>query len=102
MTTHRWLALLLTLIALPTQAQVDYAKVSADLNTTALKPGSEAVAAVVLDIKKGYHSQSNTPKDENGIPAVVKPTPANGLTFGEVQYPAGVDEKYTGGLEANV
>ena len=51
MTTYRWLALLLALIGLPTQAQVDYAKVSADLNTTALKPGSYTDVMVQAFVK---------------------------------------------------
>jgi thiol:disulfide interchange protein len=99
-TTHRsptpLVVLALLLFAPGALAQANLVTVSAELNTTALKPGSEAVVAVVLNIRKGFHAQSNTPKDPNLIPLTVKLTPAEGVKAGEVQYPPGVDENYPG------
>ena len=43
------------------------AKVEAAVDTSALRPGSDGVLAVVLDIKPGSHAQSAKPLDENLI-----------------------------------
>jgi thiol:disulfide interchange protein DsbD len=102
--SNRLLSLFLILAwALRAGAQLaDPVKVSAELNTTALKPGSEAVAAVVIDVKKGFHAQSHTPKDEFLIPLTVKGDAMEGITAGDVQYPPGLDEKYPDLGEVNV
>src|SRR3954467_5776629 len=66
------LALLLALLpaagagAQPQREQrADVAK--AVVNVSALRPGDKGMAAVVLDVKEGFHAQSRTPFDENLI-----------------------------------
>jgi thiol:disulfide interchange protein len=72
------------------------ATVSAELNRTAVQGGRDAVVAVVLDIKKGFHAQSHTPLDKSLIALTVAATATDGVTFGEVVYPAGKEETYPG------
>jgi thiol:disulfide interchange protein DsbD len=96
--------LVLTLVcsALPALAQRARVAVSAELSVKSVQPGGEAVIAVVLDIAKGFHSQSHTPKDPNLIPLTLKLDPVEGVAFGEVQYPPGEDETYPGLGAVNV
>lgn len=69
------------------------AKISAELNMSALQPGSQAVVAVVLDLQPGFHAQSNAPKEGNIATEVVLPDAPPIQAFAPV-YPAGKDEFY--------
>ena len=93
--THtRWLPFVFAmLLSLPAMAQQSRVKVQAVLNTTALRPGQEALVAVVLDITKGFHAQSNTPTGDN-LPTVATMKPAAGLEFGTPIYPPGLLKEY--------
>jgi thiol:disulfide interchange protein len=70
------------------------ASVSAALNVTALRPGEGAVLAVVIDIKSGFHAQSNKPFDDFLIPLTVSVDPADGVIAGPPQYPPGAVVQY--------
>src|SRR5258706_11549856 len=74
-------------------AQPKYATVSATLNRTAVQLGQDAVVAVVIDIKRGFHSQSHTPKDPDSIPLTLTATKSAGVTFSEIVYPPGQEER---------
>ena len=60
----------------------------------ALKPGADAVIAVVLDVKEGFHAQSHKPLDENLIPCVVSLDDNANATAADAVYPAGKIETY--------
>lgn len=64
------------------------------LNLSALPIGKQAMAAVVLDVKEGFHAQSHKPLDPNLIPFTAKLSQTPGLKFGAVQYPPGKIENY--------
>ncbi|MDB5358455.1 MAG: hypothetical protein JWN24_4908 [Phycisphaerales bacterium] len=68
----------------------------ATLNYTALQPGQQAVAAVVLDIKPGFHSQSHTPTQDYYIPFVLQPSANPNVKFFEPIYPPGAVGKLKG------
>lgn len=70
------------------------ATVSAALNTTALQPGQQAVAAVTLDIEQGYHAQSNTPLQQGLIAFKLTATPPAQIHLYAPQYPKGRDITY--------
>jgi len=102
---NRWLALVLSVVGLLASQSAQgrgEASVSAVLNQSALRPGQDAVVAIVLEIKPGFHAQSHTPKDPNLIALTIKPGSVDGVTFGEVIYPPGKDENYPGLGELNV
>jgi len=66
------------------------AKVTAELDATALAPGKPARLAIVVDIPPGTHAQSHTPSADNFIACEVKLSdPPPGVTFGEPIYPPG-------------
>ncbi|MDB5295111.1 MAG: hypothetical protein JWO31_1094 [Phycisphaerales bacterium] len=64
------------------------------LSVTALKPGASAEAAVVLEIKPGYHSQSAEPLEKNLIAFTVTVEPPAGVTAGKPVFPAGHVKEY--------
>src|SRR4051812_11886724 len=68
-----------------------FATVSAVLNKTALRPGDDAVVAVVLEVKAGYHAQSHNPGNDNLIKTEITldAPPPPPLTFGGTIYPPG-------------
>jgi suppressor for copper-sensitivity B len=74
--------------------QATRASVSAALNITALKPGTDAKLAIVLDVKEGYHAQSHTPLTENLIPCRVILDDNPSLDTSDPIYPAGKIEQY--------
>src|SRR4051812_1314690 len=82
------------LIAAPARGQATQATVSAALNLTALQPGQDAVVAGRLDIKRGFHAQSHTPKDPNLIALEVTAEKNAPIQFGDILYPPGHDENY--------
>jgi thiol:disulfide interchange protein len=63
--------------------------IKAALNVTALRPGKPAMAAVVVDVKPGFHAQSHTPSQEYLIKFQLKVDDNPSLTFGESVYPDG-------------
>src|SRR5262245_23765124 len=78
------------------------ATVSAALNLTALQPGQQAVVAVVLDVKQGFHAQSHTPKGEGSIATELAVETTPGITTFAPIYPAGEDESYPNLGDLNV
>src|SRR5690349_296782 len=73
-----------------TQAEIKQAV----LNYTALQAGQQAVAAIVVDIKPGFHSQSHKPSEDFYIAFTVK-LPADGpVRTYEPIYPPGQDHTY--------
>ena len=89
-----WAALLLLSLTLPAHAQGQRATIEkAVVNASGVKPGTKAMAAVVLDIKPGYHAQSRTPsQDLYKFDVQLDANPP--LKFGEVVYPKGEDKTY--------
>lgn len=61
------------------------------LDVSALQPGKPATAAVVFDIKPGFHAQSATAKeiDNDLIPFTATPDENPALTFGSPVFPPG-------------
>jgi thiol:disulfide interchange protein DsbD len=74
--------------------RADPASVSAELSHTVVHAGQDAVVAVVLDVKRGFHAQSHTPNAPNLIALTVKPEANPSATMGEPTYPPGHDETY--------
>src|SRR6476620_6804362 len=64
------------------------------LSRSALQPGQDAVVAVVLDIKPGFHSQSHTPKDPDLIALNVTAAKTDGATIGDIVYPPAKEESF--------
>src|SRR5207247_436930 len=64
------------------------------VNVSAVKPGDKAKAAIVLEIKEGFHAQSRTPSQEYLIKFEVRLDPNDAVKFGDVVYPPGKDETY--------
>jgi hypothetical protein len=91
------LAALLALVFAPTpqaHAQQRATVEKAAVNVSGLKPGTKTMAAVVLDIKPGFHAQSRTPSQEFYIKFDAKADDNPALKFGEVIYPEGHVEEY--------
>src|SRR5687768_13120511 len=68
--------------------------VKAAVSRSALAANSDATAAVVLEIKEGYHAQSHTPSQEFLIPFTITVDENEALTLGEPIYPPGEDHEY--------
>jgi thiol:disulfide interchange protein DsbD len=89
------LALLLLLPSLPAAAQGQRATVEkAVVSASGLRPGDKATAAVVLDIKPGYHAQSRTPTQDFYIKFDAKVDDNAALNIGQVVYPKGENKTY--------
>ena len=82
--------------AAPAQPQQEQrARISkAVANASGYKPGDKGMAAVVLDVKEGFHAQSRTPTQEYLIKFDVTLEENPAVTFGEVIYPTGKEETY--------
>jgi len=76
------------------QSSVRYEISKTALDTTLLVPGKPAMAAVVFELKSGFHAQSRTPNDENLVRFDAKVEESPGLTTGEAIYPAGEIKEY--------
>ena len=63
-------------------------------NASGYKPGDKGMAAVVLDVKEGFHAQSRTRTQENLIKFDAKPDENPAVKFGDVVYPPGKEETY--------
>src|SRR6185312_5532828 len=66
----------------------------AAVNYSALRAGKPAVAAVVVEVKEGFHAQSHTPLDPNFIAFEIHPDSNANVAFGDPQYPPGKIEDY--------
>jgi thiol:disulfide interchange protein len=93
-----WLLALLfaagSVIAQPAFLQKHATLADAAFNYTALQPGQQAVAAIVLDINDGFHAQSHTPSEPTFIKFVAKVETDPALTIYEPIYPAGETHDY--------
>ena len=89
-------ALLLLLVASPAAlAQQKRAEVEKTVvNVSGLKPGEKALAAVVVDIKPGFHAQSRTPLEDFYVKFEMTMDENPAVKFGEVRYPEGHIETY--------
>src|SRR4051794_34997321 len=76
------------------QAQPKTTTLTTALSRSALQPGQDAVVAVALDIKPGFHSQSHTPKDPDLIALNVTATKTDGVTIGDIVYPPAKEESF--------
>ncbi len=65
------------------------------VNFSALQPGQQAVVAVVLDIKLGFHAQSHTPSDINYVKFEARPPSSPAIHWLDPIYPAGQKEHYS-------
>lgn len=70
------------------------ATVWAAIDSDSLHPGQQALVAVVIDIKQGFHAQSHTPFDENLIRLEVSMGSADAVEFAAPQYPPGEIVEY--------
>ena len=94
---HTWTAVFVTWFvgAACAMAQPQgLARATATLNQSALRPGDEAVLAVIVDIQDGYHSQSHQPLDANLVPFVVKLDATPALDAKPPLYAEGRIEEY--------
>lgn len=83
--------------AAPAQApgRVERASIGrSGIDVTALQPGKEARAAVLLEIRDGFHAQSNTPRDPLLIPFTVTLDAHPAIEFAPALLPAGEDHDY--------
>jgi len=72
----------------------DRVTVEAHLDRTALQPGQQAVIAVVIDIRPGFHAQSHKPLDPDLVPLTISMDDAPGVTVLAPQYPPGEIHEY--------
>ena len=76
------------------QSSADVVKATALLSADKLKQGGSVQAAVVLDINKGYHINSNRPLDKFLIPVALKLEPLAGTSASAVLYPRAIMRKF--------
>lgn len=76
------------------QAQPSRATLTPVLNYKALQAGQQAVIAVVLDVRTGFHAQSHTPLDKYLIKYEVAFEADPNIEFGEPIYPTPTTEQY--------
>src|SRR4051812_6428222 len=70
------------------------ATLSTAINCQSLHAGQRGAIAIVLDIKDGFHAQSNTPSQKTFIAFKVTPDGNPHVTFDAPIYPAGKDVNY--------
>jgi thiol:disulfide interchange protein DsbD len=106
---RRWIILSLLGFAVFVLAGVAEAQLAAhatladaEFSTTALQPGQQAVAAVVLQINDGFHAQSHTPSDPTYIKFIAQADANSSLTVFDPIYPAGEDKNYPNLGQLNV
>lgn len=68
-------------------AEARYFTLQAVANVDRIRPRDAARIALVLDLKKGHHIQSNKPLSKDFVPTDVFPDDVPGLTVGEPQFP---------------
>src|SRR5215210_7368974 len=66
----------------------DYVKARGFASVDAVRPGDKFKVAIALAIDKGYHVNSNKPRDKNLIPTAVTFEPIAGIRINEIKYPA--------------
>ena len=88
-----WIFLSPLLFAALGHAQSNNVLSVAPLDRVTAKPGGIADARVVMQLRSGYHTNSNAPSDEFAIPFKVSWTPAP-LESPEIVYPKAKMEKY--------
>jgi thiol:disulfide interchange protein DsbD len=91
------LLLLLLLLLVPAargQADPSSADVSAALSTTNVHAGDKVWLSVVVNVHEGLHAQSHTPVDEYAIKFELTPKKNELASFGDVQYPPGIDRTF--------
>jgi hypothetical protein len=76
------------------QSSSKVVKVSTGEAPYKIKKGATTQVAVVLDIEKGYHINSNRPTDKNLIATVLKLEKTAGLGTTTVRYPKAKMEKF--------
>lgn len=64
----------------------DIMKISGKLSPSKLQKGREFQLSLVIDIKKGFHANANTPTAD--FPTEVKMSSGHGISFGRPEYPA--------------
>lgn len=105
---HPLFALLIALAAVfaaPGAAQAQPEEMSTTrsvFSQSALRVGDNAVWAVVVDIKPGYHAQSNTPSNENFIAFDLQVEPNDRLVIGQPIFPKGHVANYPALGELNL
>ena len=62
--------------------------------TVSVKPGSNATAELVFQVKPGYHINSNKPGSELLLPTVVKLSPPTNVSVGGLEYPPGREQAF--------
>jgi len=78
--------------ALPKPSAV--VKPSAYVSLEPVPRGSDFEVAVVIEIARGFHVNSHTPRDPYLIPTTIKAQPTAGLEISGTKYPKGRDEKF--------
>ena len=100
---HRTLGVLILCLAMTSVVRAS----SADVSAT--RDGNTVTLTVI--VHDGLHAQSHTPLDDSLIPLVVRPTAADGVTWGDITYPAPLIETlpalgkisvYTGTIQIKV
>ncbi len=61
-----------------------------------VKPGTEVIAVVQVQLEKGFHTHSHQPSEEYFIATVLTVTAPEGVKAGAIRYPAGKTEKVKG------
>lgn len=97
---------LLSLTPARALAQPDPVRVWAEASTPTARPGDQGVLAIIFDHDEGWHVNLNQPvvpaamAGFTPIPTEIHPEPADGVSFGRVQWPepyaAEVDFMFTG------
>lgn len=69
-------------------------RIQTALSVDTVHPGSSFQVAVIGDVEDGWHVNANPPSLEYLIPTELKLEPADGFTFGKMQYPEAVRLKF--------
>jgi thiol:disulfide interchange protein len=86
------LALLAIIPAARAQSGLNHAEVDIYASQSALPAGGDARLAITVSVERNWHAQSALPYSPNFIPTRLKLDPTPGVTFGDIQYPRGIDE----------
>jgi len=68
-------------------SSANHVEAKAYLSRSAARPGDTVAAAVVLDIKKGYHINAHKPTLDYLIPTVLSLEAPDGIRAGAIRYP---------------
>lgn len=93
--TGAWILLVLLSVSTGAAGKTQFIELKdAAFSATALQPGQQAVAAVVVETKPGFHTQSHTPSSEDYIKFEVTVDTNPLLTLRRIVYPPGKNETY--------